>query len=202
MNKTDMKILIVGAGGIGSWMIPELYELIELEQIPNNIKFTIADFDLVESKNLLYQNFQKTDLFEPKALVLSAKYNMEPLIKKIDNKSMLNNYDCIVSAVDNTEFRKLLFDYVFNDNQDVYWIDLRSEGKSYAVYAKSKKLSYEYMMNTLPKEDVSGGSCQHNWELENNIIQRGNRHAAQYGVSYLLNWFRGDPNPAEFIHTL
>ncbi len=202
MEKRQIKILIVGAGGIGSWMAPDIYRLTENGQINENVKITIADYDTVENKNLLYQNFQKIDLFEFKALTIAARYNMEPYVNKIEDKKNLADYDCIISAVDNTKFRKLFFDYVFNDNPDVYWIDLRSEGKSYAVYAKSNKHTYQSMLSTLPTEDVDNGSCQNAWELENNIIQRGNIHAAAYGVSYLLNWLRGDPNPAEFVHTL
>jgi molybdopterin/thiamine biosynthesis adenylyltransferase len=195
------KILIVGAGGIGSWMAPDLDRLIKTDQLPNTI-IKFVDYDTVDLKNLPYQNFNKTDIMDPKAEIIAVRYGMEGETAKITNKSQLNGYDCIVCAVDNTSFRKLLFEYVFKDNKDVYWIDLRSEGKSYATYTKSKKHSYKSMLDTLPDEDVEDGSCQNAWELEQGIVQRGNVHAASYGVSYILNWFRDDPNPSEFIHTL
>jgi molybdopterin/thiamine biosynthesis adenylyltransferase len=194
-------ILIVGAGGIGSWMAPDLDRLRKTDQITTAL-ITFADYDDVDTKNLRYQNFKKSDVMDPKVEIVSARYGMEGLTVKINKKEMLKGYDCIVSAVDNTIFRKMLFDYVFNDNPDVYWIDLRSEGKSYAVYTKSKKHSYTSILATLPDEDVEDGSCQNAWELKQGIVQRGNIHAAAYGVSYILNWLRGDPNPAEFIHTL
>jgi len=201
MKKDAKNILIVGAGGIGSWMAPELDRLRKTNQITTAL-ITFADYDDVDTKNLPYQNFNKSDVMDPKVEIIAARYGMEYINTKIDKKDMLKGYDCIISAVDNTTFRKMFFDYVFNDNPDVYWIDLRSEGKSYAVYTKSKKHTYESMLATLPDEDVEDGSCQNAWELEKGIVQRGNIHAASYGVSYILNWLRGDPNPAAFIHTL
>jgi len=200
MKKAN-KILIVGAGGIGSWMAPELDRLRKTNQITTAL-ITFADYDDVDTKNLPYQNFSKADVMDPKAEIIGARYGMEADTVEVNTKQMLDGYDCIISAVDNTIFRKMLFDYVFNDNKDVYWIDLRSEGKSYAVYAKSKKHTLKSLLNTLPDEEVENGSCQNAWELEQGIVQRGNIHAAAYGVSYILNWLRGDPNPAEFIHTL
>lgn len=195
------KILIVGAGGIGSWMAPELDRLRKTNQITTAL-ITFIDYDDVDTKNLPYQNFNKSDVMDPKAEIIAARYGMEGENLKIDTKKMLEGYDCIISAVDNTIFRKMMFDYAFNDNKEVYWIDLRSEGKSYAVYAKSKKHTYKSILATLPDEDVENGSCQNAWELEQGIVQRGNIHAASYGVSYILNWLRGDHNPAAFIHTL
>lgn len=200
MKKTQ-SILIVGAGGIGSWMAPDLDRLRKTNQI-NEALITFADYDDVDTKNLPYQNFNKSDVLDPKVEIIAARYGMEGINKKIDDKKMLKGYDCIVSAVDNTSFRRMLFDYVFNDNPETYWIDLRSEGKSYAAYSKSKRHTYESMLATLPTEDVENGSCQNAWELEQGIVQRGNIHAASYGVSYILNWLRGEHNPAEFIHTL
>lgn len=199
--ENEKNILIVGAGGIGSWMAPELDRLRKTNQITTAF-ITFADYDDVDTKNLPYQNFTKSDVMDPKVEVIAARYGMECLNIKIDKKEMLKDYDCIISAVDNTSFRKMLFDYVFNDNKKTYWIDLRSEGKAFAIYTKSKKHSYKSILSTLPDEDVENGSCQNAWELEQGIVQRGNILAAAYGVSYILNWLRGDPNPAEFIHTL
>ena len=44
------KVLIIGAGGIGSFLIP-LLDKVKMYDI------TVADPDKVETKNLTYQNF-------------------------------------------------------------------------------------------------------------------------------------------------
>jgi tRNA A37 threonylcarbamoyladenosine dehydratase len=49
------KILIVGAGGIGSFLIP-LLDRVKIYDI------TVFDPDIVEEKNLLYQNYEKSDI--------------------------------------------------------------------------------------------------------------------------------------------
>ena len=48
--KMKRKVLVIGAGGIGSFLIP-LLDKVELYNI------TVADPDKVERKNLPYQNF-------------------------------------------------------------------------------------------------------------------------------------------------
>ena len=49
------KILVIGAGGIGSFLIP-LLDKVSLYNV------TVADPDKVEAKNLTYQNFKKKEL--------------------------------------------------------------------------------------------------------------------------------------------
>ena len=57
----DKKILIVGAGGIGSWLCYFLHDLQEHDQL-NNTWITVADGDTVEKKNLRYQKFSIDDI--------------------------------------------------------------------------------------------------------------------------------------------
>ena len=49
-------ILVVGAGGIGSWLASQLYEL-EIHGQLNDTNVTFTDDDTVDTKNLTYQNF-------------------------------------------------------------------------------------------------------------------------------------------------
>ena len=48
-------VLIIGAGGIGSFMIPLLDKV-------NLYDITVYDPDIVELKNITYQNFTKIDI--------------------------------------------------------------------------------------------------------------------------------------------
>jgi len=196
------KLLIVGQGGIGSVLSGHLHALEEIEQI-NDLHVTVCDDDLVELKNIKYQNFGPEDVTDFKVESISARYGFKALNKKITSEEDLKGYDCIVSAVDNVKFRKLLFEFV-DKNPKIYWIDLRSEGRSVAAFTKSKKNTLEKMLETLPKDgdDSEGGSCQLKFELENNIIQQGNKIIAVIGSQMILNWLRKETNMPEFIQNI
>jgi len=192
------RVLVVGAGGIGSWLAEHLYNLDTHGQFSDNVSFTFADDDTVENKNLYYQNFFMEDIMDEKSESLSARYGFGSITSRIESEDQLNGYEGIVCCVDNSKFRKLLFNYV-DKNEDVYWMDMRSEGRDIAVFTKNKKNTLEVMLKTLPKDDVEDGSCQRQWEFENNIIQFGNRIVSSIGAQYLLNWVRGDKNPQHYI---
>ena len=69
-----MKTLIVGCGGIGSWLINEIAEAITQGQIDFHSCFDIADNDIIECKNVKFQNFKDKDIGKNKALQLSKRY--------------------------------------------------------------------------------------------------------------------------------
>ena len=199
-------ILIVGAGGIGSWLAFNLFKLQEAKQLGGVRKIYLADDDTVEVKNIAYQCFENTDILETKAEALSDRFGelFTPLEKRITAQelrdgSRYGRYDCIVSAVDNTEFRKVLFEHC-DTYTDTHWIDLRSEGRTIAAYTKHKKNTLEAMMATIPTE-VKEGSCQRDFEMSAGIIQNGNKIIAAIGSQFVLNWLRGDATMSTFSHT-
>ena len=199
-------ILIVGAGGIGSWLAFNLFKLQEAKQLGNVRKIFLADDDTVEVKNIAYQCFENTDILETKAEALSDRFGdlFSPMEKRITIQDLYDGcrwgrYDCIVSAVDNTEFRKVLFNYA-SEYTDAHWIDLRSEGRTIAAYTKHEKNTLETMMATIPTE-VKEGSCQRDFEMSAGIIQNGNKIIAAIGSQFILNWLRGDSTMSSFSHT-
>jgi tRNA A37 threonylcarbamoyladenosine dehydratase len=88
------KILVIGCGGIGSYLIEHLCRAGKTGQI--NDEITIVDFDSVEPKNLSYQNFKTDDLFKNKAQVLGERYNFMYLTHKVEKPSDLKEYDWII----------------------------------------------------------------------------------------------------------
>lgn len=190
------QILIVGAGGIGSWLGFHLYQLSEHKQL-NGAYITFADDDTVDMDNLPYQNFELDDVLDLKTESLSARYGFGAVNKRLTKAKELTDYTCIVCAVDNTKFRKLLFETA--EKNDFYWIDLRSEGRAIAAFTKHKTNTFEAMMATIPKE-VKDGSCQLDYEKKAGIIQNGNKIVGCIGSQYILNWLRGEVNPPRFIH--
>lgn len=67
-----VKIVMLGAGGTGGHIAPNLYRL--LYALDRRVRFIICDGDLVERKNLVRQNFTPADMGENKAKVLSERY--------------------------------------------------------------------------------------------------------------------------------
>jgi molybdopterin/thiamine biosynthesis adenylyltransferase len=191
-------ILIVGCGGIGSFFLRELNHLIVSDvNGVQDIIVTICDGDKVEEKNLRYQNFEITDLEKNKAQALSEKYIFNIKKEFIEDEKDLKGYDVIISAVDNSKFRNMLYNYC-ELNNDVYFIDLRSEGRTISYFTKHKDNTLDYLKSTLDLNRAST-SCQLKFELDNGIIQMGNRIIANIGIQLLLNYLRDDKNSAKFI---
>jgi hypothetical protein len=197
------KVLIVGAGGIGSWLAQHLHQLSEHGQF-DGCQFLFADDDTVETKNLSYQNFTDDDILEEKAESLNIRFGFTSLVKRIATAKEITGYDCVVSAVDNAAFRKLMFETLISDpiaEDDPYWIDLRSEGTAVSFFTKHKKNTCEAMLKTLNLDNPEdGGSCQHEWELSENRIQLGNRIIATVAAQLLLNWVRGGRNSSSWSY--
>lgn len=66
-----MKTYVIGAGGVGSWLVPALRKL-EPERT-----IAVVDGDVLEEKNLDRQLFNYQDIGVNKAQALSAKYGCE-----------------------------------------------------------------------------------------------------------------------------
>lgn len=191
------KILIIGCGGIGGYVAREINRLILNDQIDiNDFEVYVADNDIVELKNIKYQNFTKTDLFKNKAQVIGERYCFTDKQGRINEPEELRGYDLIVIAVDNSQTRKMVFDYCYNN--DTEFIDLRAEGRAFAFFTKGK--GHNELLNTLGATiSNEGSSCQLQYELEAGIIQNGNVIVGSIGSQLILNWTRGEPNPKETI---
>lgn len=68
-----VKIVLVGTGGTGGYIVPQLYRL--LYALDRPIWVILCDGDLVEEKNLGRQNFIEADLGKNKAMVLAERYS-------------------------------------------------------------------------------------------------------------------------------
>ena len=68
-----VKIVILGAGGTGGYVIPHLYRLGFAAN--REMRILVCDGDLVEQKNLIRQNFVEQDIGRNKAQVLAERYS-------------------------------------------------------------------------------------------------------------------------------
>ncbi len=193
------KILILGAGGIGSMFSSRIYDLVIKRQINiNDSEFFIADNDNVKLENIQNnQKFDKEDLMMNKAEAIAKKHGFVAIKKKIETEEELKDYDVFVICVDNKKARELIFNYC-NKNPDKYFIDLRAEGRGVAAFTTCKENTIEKLLKTLPDDDESG-SCQRKADKEQGIFQLGSVIIAEIGAQLLLNNLREEINPPKFI---
>ena len=138
------------------------------------------------------------DIFSNKAVALSHRYRILPVESKVSSIEDLHNFDLVVSCVDNSTLRRMLFEnyYVLED-----FLDLRSEGKSYAAYSKCGN-SQQKLINTLPKKDIENGSCQLLSDKRVGHIQQGNKIIAYIGSQFILDKYRGINTSLSLVQTL
>ena len=68
-----VKIIVLGAGGTGGYVIPHLYRIGYAAQ--RSMRIIVCDGDVVEEKNLIRQNFVHQDIGRNKAQVLAERYS-------------------------------------------------------------------------------------------------------------------------------
>lgn len=68
-----IKIIVLGAGGTGGYVIPHLYRI--GHAINRKIRIIVCDGDVVEKKNLIRQNFIAQDIGRNKAQVQAERYS-------------------------------------------------------------------------------------------------------------------------------
>jgi saccharopine dehydrogenase-like NADP-dependent oxidoreductase len=177
-----MKLLVMGCGGIGSWLCRYLAHGIRNSVL--NLEVTLADGDTIEAKNLLYSNYDAMDVGKNKAEVLAERYAFKSLPKYIKTSEELKDFDLVIVATDEGKTRKLVYD------SGVDYIDLRAKGRGYAVFAKGAKAKEE-MLKTLDLKRERE-SCQFEDRLASGTIDYGNIIAAGIGYQVLLNHLRGE----------
>jgi len=170
------KVLVIGAGGIGSFLIP-LLDKVELYDI------TVADPDIVEKKNLPYQNFNSVNIGENKALVMEYNYKTTKKAIKfpILTEKQMKGYDLVICCVDNLSVRRTLY------NTTVKWLDLRAQGRNAALVShKADPKMYDML---LAGKDGSF-SCQgDSWDGSNKGVHFMQVAIAGLGAQWIQRWF-------------
>lgn len=173
------KVLVIGAGGIGSFLIPVL-DKVGLYDI------TVADPDIVENKNLPYQNFRHPEVGQNKAQVMSGRYgsvsfsNTYPIL----TKKQMQGYDLVVCCVDNISLRRTLY------NTNIKWLDLRAQGRNAALV--SHKADPKMYDSLLAGKDGSF-SCQgESWDGSTKGVHFMQVAIAGLGAQWIQRWFNGE----------
>jgi len=186
-----MKVSVIGCGGIGSYLAQHLDRLIDLEQIKDTT-FIFYDDDIVELKNILYQNFKTSDIDTKKTEALSLRYiNLKFKAIRL-TKDLMKDTDLIVLCVDNNTTRK--------DAWEVYtrhaipFIDSRANGKVFGLFS-SETPNY---LDTLGKS-TSSSSCQNPFQLAKKEIEYGNVIVASIMAQAILSYTRSKNLPSNIM---
>ena len=170
------KILIIGTGGIGSFLI-QFLDKVELYNI------TVADPDSVEKKNITYQNFDINDVGELKVQAIANKYKSVMVGSKypILTEKQMEGYDLVICCVDNLSVRRTLY------NTTLKWLDLRAQGRNAALVShKADPKMYDMLL----AGEEGSFSCQgDSWDGTNKGVQMMQIAIAGIGAQWIQRYF-------------
>jgi|TARA_R100000084_G_scaffold25746_1_gene9201 molybdopterin/thiamine biosynthesis adenylyltransferase len=204
-NKTERrKILVIGVGGIGSYLVPLLHKSWCYD-------IHIADNDSVEVKNLLYQNYKQRDVGNLKVigikkLLQSTNHDFDIGLAESNTSryqvltsKQLEGYDLVICCADNLAVRKLLYSQGFGDNAKLKWLDLRAQGRNGALisYLTDEKFSETFLNG--PEGSFSCQGDGFNTSLNTKDLHFTHVAIAGYGAQWIHRWFNGDDVADKFI---
>lgn len=206
-NKKSTKILIVGAGGIGSQLTDLLVPALiagDLTEKIGGAQVHIMDDDRVEVSNLAHQRHdpRMVGRLKVEALVerlspyISPSLSLVAIPKKLHEPSQLENYDFVIVAVDRPAARKIVH------NSAKQWLDLRCSGDGYVALDSDSDIN---LVNHMTPEDQVPASCQYPGAVEIGNVQFGFSMAATHGAQWLIqkirsiNDYPSRPTPARMF---
>jgi hypothetical protein len=187
-----MDIKVIGCGGIGGYLVSHIDKLIELKQLPSSWKFTFYDDDIVEMKNLLYQNFETSDIDSLKSKALSYRYFNIRFENKRLNLDDISTANLVILCADNNKIRNEA--WINWTKNKIPFIDARANGKAIGIFSSGTK-NYE---KTIDKSEKSS-SCQNPFQLAKKEIEYGNVVVSAMLAQVLLNYGRNGRLPADIM---
>ena len=183
-NIALVNVLIVGAGGVGSWTT------LFLDRCGFSIE--IVDFDTVSIENYAGQFYNKESLHKNKATaVVELCYSFCELSNVVEHPdafrgmTYINNVNVVISAVDTVEARGDVFAFYKNlDTDNKLFIDARLSAEFFSLiciaklYNQSLGISEQEYMNNLNNLN----------SLDNDVCTlRQTSHIAAMCASYITN---------------
>jgi len=175
------KIMIIGAGGIGSMLIHNLERL-------GIYDITVFDDDKVEKKNLTYQHYNESHLGENKAIAISNQFSgvkAEPYLVLVPKQ--LKGYDLVICCADNLVVRRLLYMEGVGDDTNVKWLDLRAQGRNAVLI--SYLFNPELIDTVLTGEDGSFSCQAGDWDGTPRGVNMMNNVIAAMAGQWIQKWF-------------
>ena len=204
----NTRILIIGAGGIGSLLaehVTRAFAFSGLNDLVGNLEVTLMDGDMVEERNLPHQQFGHSDQLLPKVVAIQQRLeaagitigNGVEFVGIAENFSAvtdLSKYDLVVVAVDREEPRNLVH------ANAKHWLDLRARGDGFVMWSYQGNLR---VLDGIPKlPEGTSTSCQLEEAVEMGNIQFGFALAAAHGAQWVVQWLRGATVPPGKMYSI
>ena len=184
MDKNKRNVMIIGVGGIGSYLAPLLKRV-------GTYSMFLADPDIVEEKNLLYQNFDKVNVGEKKvnSLFMNGHVRSDYRIRT-DACLRKDKMDLIVCCADNLDIRRLVYRQGFQDDAKVKWLDLRAQGRNGALISYLTDPKFSDMFLQGPEGSFS---CQGEQdEITPESVHFTHVAVAGMAAQWIQRWFNGE----------
>ena len=170
------KIMIIGTGGIGSFLIPLLDKT-------GLYKITAFDPDIVETKNITYQNYEQDEVEDKKVYAMKTRYKSivkaEPYL--VLTQRQIEGYDLVICCADNLDVRRLLY------RSSVQWLDLRAQARNGALISYKTPKN---MFDTVLTGPDGSFSCQgDSWEGKKEGIHFTHVAIAGMAAEWMQRWF-------------
>ena len=147
---------------------------------------TIYDPDVVESKNISYQNFEDTHVGMLKVDAMDARYEIKKTYGyPVLTAKQLGGYDLVVCCADNLDIRRTMY-----NDKGLAWLDLRAQGRNCAFVTS---MADPKMYDTLLAGPEGSFSCQgDSWDGSNQNVHFMQVVAAGMGIQWIQRFFAGD----------
>jgi len=176
-KETKRNVMIIGAGGIGSFLIP----LLDKTGLYN---MTVYDPDIVEEKNLTYQNFTAEEVSKKKVVAMAERYKLEAMPFPVLTANQIKGFDLVICCADNLDIRRVMY------NSNVKWLDLRAQGRNGAMISFKEDPKF---YNTFTSGPDGSFSCQGNdWDGKAEGVKFMQVVIAGYGAQWMQNYFIGN----------
>lgn len=147
--------VIIGAGGTGGYLIPNLTRQIALQNeargkeghAPHSL--TIIDGDIVEEKNLVRQNFVDRDLNKNKAEVMADRYGKAFQLSISYIPEYIVSTDMLVQLIDMERHVPVFIDCVDNNKTRVFIEEAhRTFNQSYFISSGNEEMTGQVVLST------------------------------------------------------
>lgn len=188
------KIMIIGAGGIGSYLIHNLNRINQRCRTDKPgvhlYDIQVFDDDKVEKSNLGNQMYSEHDVGELKVDTWSASCTTHPFKVLVEDQFVKGKtplYDLVICCADNLDVRRLLYRQGYGDSAKIKWLDLRAQGRNAALI--SYKVD-ENLVDALLSGPEGSFSCQgEGWDGSAESMNTMHMAIAGIAAQWVQRWF-------------